>query len=477
MRSALSSRQLWIALIVCALSATLCQSAVADEGEGPLAVPITYQFNDPNPWVQDSVYSVHQTANATLMLRHPAREEPRFDKPTWYAGQETEQRLVRVRRATRPVLVKPGAGDFEPGQRERRGRPGRPFYVSYDDIETELVRGEDDRRVAGEETHHYKLNIAYQSTRTDAAGEVVEQKTHRYEHHLWVAEHLPYASSFALPLRVMGRLFVDNEESRLGEYILDQLRPELVEKGLVLRVEFRPVGHARASYVLEADEFERAAPQAASLPSYPIVDDATFARILPLSLVSSMLAPADDEEAAASSFELSVSGDLSADINGTAVYGTNDNGDFALLLSLPSKFGDSKLDGDEELFLLLLRPMHGLPSEGGYTVGNAAGDLEAMSRAEIEEISELFTVMAVVRKPGPDGEPPTVYAMLDVDSGEVEIGQADEALSGELRLELSGIELGDKARPVSLELSGRFDARQGLDNVGSSQITRVLIRE
>jgi hypothetical protein len=477
MRTALSSRQFWIALIVCALCAALCQPAFAGEDDESLAVPITYQFNDPNPWVQDSVYSVHQTANTTLMLRHPAREKPRFDKPTWYAGAETDQRLVRVRRAARPVLVKPGAGDFEPGTKERRGRPGHPFYVSYDDIETELVRGDDDREVAGEETRHYKLRVAYKSTRFDADGEVVEQDTHRYEHHLWVAEHLPYAASFALPLRVMGRLFVDNEETRLGEYILDQLRPELVDKGLVLRVEFRPLGHSRPSYVLEADEFEKAEPKATALPSYPIVDDATFARILPLSLVSSMLEPADDEAAAASSFELSVGGDVSADMSGTAVYGTNDSGDFALLMSLPASFGDSSVDDGEELFLLLLRPMHGLPSEGDYSVGNAAGDLDSLSRAEIEEISELFTVMAVVRKPAPDGDHPTVYAMLEVDSGEVEIAEAEEGLSGELRLKLSGIELGEKARAANVEINGTFEAREGLENVGSSQITRVLIRE
>ncbi|QDG53647.1 hypothetical protein FIV42_23740 [Persicimonas caeni] len=447
----------------------------------PASTAITYQFNDPNPRVKNSVYSVYQADGVTMMVRHPRQEAPQFDKPTWYANAATDGRLVRVLQAHRPVLVKPGSGGYKPGTRERRRRRDDVSYVAYDNLETKLVRGEKDRKIAGQKTHHYILHLGFEGTRFDDTGEKVEQKKLAYEHHLWIAEDLPYSPAFAQPFRIIGRLFVGDDGTKLGEYIYDQVRPELEAKGLVLGMEFRQKGEKAAKYRLEAERFGKAKARKATLPEYPIIDQKTFAKITPLSFVSRMVAPSDEEAAGKSSFELSYKGDAKGDIEGTAVWGTNTHGDFALLLSLPSKFGSEQGAAAEgasskEIFLLLMRPMHGRPEEGEYEVANVVDDIESLSKEELEALSQKFTVMAVIRERKKDAEHPDIYALTEAAEGKVTVSKGEEGLQGTIELELNGIALSTDASKASIEVKASFSARKALDNVGSSTITQVLTR-
>lgn len=442
----------------------------------PAESPITYRFNDPNPRVKNSVYSVYQADGHTLMVRHPRKEAPQFDNPTWYANEATDGRLVRVLQAHRPVLVKPGSGDYKPGTRERRRRREEVTYVSYDNLETKLVRGEADRTIAGQKTRHYVLQVSFDGTRFDEAGEELENKEIAYEHHIWIAEHLPYSPAYALPFRIIGRLFVGDDSTKLGEYVYDQVRPKLRKKGLVLRMEFRRKGANTAKYTLEAEAFDKAKTRSAKLPSYPIVDQKTFAELVPSSIVSRMLEPSDDEAAKKSSFKLSYSGDASGKLEGTAVWGTNIHGDFALLLSLPKAFDDSEGEPDRKIFLLLMRPMHGRPEKGDYEVANVVDDIDALSKEELEELSKKFTVMCVIRERKKEAQHPDVYAFIEATAGKVKISKGEEGLTGTLEIELEGVALSTEANTASVKIEASFLAQKALENVGSSTITQVLRR-
>jgi hypothetical protein len=447
-------------------------TSTPDDG---LGLPLTYQLNDPNPRVRNSVYSVYQTSDVTLMVRHPVRETPRFDEPTWYASKASDGQLMRVLQAHRPVLVKSGSGGYKPGAKERRRRGNKVFFVTHDKLETELVRGEDDRKVAGQQTNHYILKINFRERRVDAAGEEIEQKTQAYEHHLWVAEHLSYSAAYALPYRLVGRLFVDDDATMLGEYILDQVSSKLRDKGMVLRMEFRGEGATKPKYVLEASGLSKAEPRSVKLPSYPMIDEQTYARLAPVTIVSQMLEPADAQLASQSKFELEYSGDAQGKIEGAAVWGANKHGDFALLLSMPVKFGQTSDDGPEkEIFLLLMRPMHGLPAAGEYSIANVAGDLESLSTEELEKLSQKFTVMGVIRDRSTGALYPDVYSLISAENGEVSIVDDEESLSGELRLQVKGIALSDRASEATIEIKASFNAKKALENVGSSTITQVL---
>jgi hypothetical protein len=461
----------------------------ASQPSDGVSLPMTYHFNDPNPRVKNSIYSVYQTSDVTLMVRHPSREAPRFDEPTWYASEASGGQLMRVLQAHRPVLVKSGSGDYKPGVKERRRRGKEVSFVTHDQLETKLVRGEDDREVAGQKTNHYILKINFRGRRLDADGEELETKNHVYEHHLWIAEHLPYSSAYALPFRLVGRLFVDDDASKLGEYILGQVRPKLRDKGMVLRMEFRAKGASKPKYVLEASGLSKTKDLAATLPSYPIIDEQTYARLAPVTIVSQMLEPADEKLASESSFELSYSGDATGKLEGSAVWGTNTHGDFALLLSVPMSFGQSGKPGQgrtvgegsgegpkKEIFLLLMRPMHGRPEAGEYSVGQVEGDLESLSTDELEALSEKFTVMGVIRDRTKDAANPDVYTLLSAESGEVTFVEDEESLSGKLQLKASGIALSDRASEATIEIEASFNAKKALENVGSSTITQVLNR-
>ncbi len=470
--------------IVCLIAAAWALAGVGGEAgaqtesDSKPAAPITYQFNDPNPRVKNSVYAVYQADGVTMMVRHPRQENPQFDKPTWYASEATDGRLVRVLQAHRPVLVKPGSGDYKPGTKERRRRRSDVYYVAYDELETKLVRGEDDREVAGKKTQHYVLHVSFEGKLFDEEGETLEQEKYAHEHHLWVAKDLPYSPAFALPFRIIGRLFVADDSTKLGEYIYDQVRPKLRDKGLVMRMEFRQKGQKTAKYVLEAERIARAKDRSAKLPSYPIVDEASFASITPLTIVSRMLEPADEKAAKESSFELTYSGDASGTVKGTAVWGTNKHGDFALLLSLPMKFGDGG-GGEaatEQLFLLLMRPMHGRPEKGEYEVADVVDDIESLSTDELERLSEQFTVMGVIRETRKDAAHPDVYALTEAKAGTITVSEETDQLDGKLSLELRGLALSDKASEATVDIEATFSAKKALENVGSSTITQVLTR-
>lgn len=458
-------------------------SNASTASDDKVEAPIAYQFNDPNPWVKNSVYTVYQTGEDTVVVRHPAAQKLRFDTfdpskaSTWYAGKASDGQIARVLQAQRPVLVKPNAGDYQPGKREQRRGRGGVSYVSYDKLETKLVRGGDDREIAGHPTHHYVLKVSYRSTRFDAHGEQTGRKNHAFEHQLWIAEDLPYSPAFALPYRVIGRLFVEDDDTSLGEYVLGQVRDKIRQKGLVLGMEFRRKGDTKAQYKMEASALRKPRTKLAKLPAYPVVDDATFSKIAPVTILSRMLEPTDAKAARESTFELTYSGASDGKIKGTAVYGTNEHGDFALLLRFPLNSGaDSASQPRRQLFLLLMRPMHGLPAKGEYAVGDMADDLETLPDEKLEELSKLFTVMGVVREQRDGDEYPTIYALLDVDEGGVSVSDGEKGLEGSIDLKLEGVELADDVSPAKLHLKASFQAREGLANVGSSKITQVLTR-
>ncbi|MFP4600354.1 MAG: hypothetical protein ACLFVJ_19015 [Persicimonas sp.] len=441
------------------------------------AEPMTYRFNDPNPRINTSVYSVYQADDITLMTRHPEREEPQFDNPSWFATEATDGRMVRGHEAQRPVLVKPDAGDYRPGAAEKRGGPESSWTMTYDDLDTEWVRGDDDREIAGQPTEHHILKVSYRGTR-EAAGSKDREESFSYEHHFWSAPQREFSPAFAVPFRLMGRLFVDDDSTRLGEYIFESVREELSKKGLVLRVEFRVADADKPKYTLEVDRLEPAEQRSVELPSHPIVDEQTFARITSATMVSRMIEPSDPEAARESRFEVEFGGELSGASTGRAVYGVNEHGDFTLLLSFTVDTDEGQGDsGRRKLSLLLMRPMHGQPTAGDYEVENVADDIDALSKEQLQELSKFFTVMAVVRQDKADGEHPDVYALLDADDGELTIADDEEALSGEIDLKLRGLCLSEEAREVKVEIRGSFDAKEGLDNVGSSRITQVLSRD
>ncbi len=441
------------------------------------AEPVTYRFNDPNPRINTSVYSVYQADDITLMTRHPEREEPQFDNPSWFATEATDGRMVRVHKAQRPVLVEPDAGDYRPGTAENRGGPGSSWTMTYDELDTEFVRGDHDREIAGQPAEHHILKVSFRGTR-EGVGSKDKEERFSYEHHFWSAPQREFSPAFAVPFRLMGRLFVEDDSSKLGEYIFESVREELSKKGLVLRAEFHVAGADKPRYTLEVDQLEPAEKRAVELPSYPIVDEQTFGRITSATMVSRMIEPSDLDAARESRFEVEFGGELSGASTGRAVYGVNEHGDFTLLLRFAVDTGDEPDEsGRRTLSLLLMRPMHGQPSAGDYEVENVADDIDALSKEQLQELSQFFTVMAVVRQDKADGEHPDIYALLDVDDGELNIADDEEALSGEIDLKLRGLCLSDEAREVRVEIRGSFDAKEGLDNVGSSRITQVLIRE
>ncbi len=439
-----------------------------------LTLPIAYEFNDPNPWVKNSVYTVYQTDKDTVVLRHPNGEPPKFDHfdpsrtSAWYAGKASGQKIARVLEVHRPVLVRPAVGDYKPGMRERRhGRNGVSF-VAYDGLHTELVRGDAERTIAGHKTHAYLLKIRFQGTRFDKSGKKLGQKNYAYAHRLWIAEDLPYSPAFALPFRVIGRLFVEDDDTRLGEYILNQVRDDIRQKGLVLGVEFRREGAKKPLYQMQASALRRPKTKLAEMPSYPVIDDDMFSKIAPVTILSHMLEPTDKKAAAASHFELSYSGDAKGKVRGTAVYGTNEHGDFALLLRVPLP-AHGKKQPRRQVFLLLMRPMHGNPAKGDYQVSNAVDDLDSLPDEKLEELSQLFTVMGIVRAKSRHAKYPNVFALLDVKKGAVTISSDEDGLTGKLELKLDGVELSDKVSHATLTFTGTFHATEALENVGFEQ--------
>lgn len=465
----------------CLLAAALFVSAHAgihatahgQDGDDSEPSALIYQFEDPNPWARGSVYSVYQDADVTAMTHHAQDEAPEFDAAEWFAAEETGERLVQLKKMDRPVLVESSAGDFEEGD-ARRATDGEGA-VAFDDVDTSLERTGERREIAGREVVEHRFEVRFEQERTDADGQA-DEETHAYDHRLWIAEDLPHSPAFTLPFRQMDRAFVA-EDAALGEYVVERLADEIGDEGLVLGVEFRQEGADEAGPTLEAERVERVDPREVRLPDHPVVDRRTFEKVGPATVVSRVLEPTGAAELDESRFELNGRGAIEQTLEGASTFGVNEQGDFSLLLK-------GTLDGEEapddaeslEVFLLLMRPMHGEPDDGAYRVADAVDDIEGSSREELEERSEHFNVMAVFRKKGADSDRPDMYAFVEVEKGTVETQQEEAGLTGELSLELTGVELSDDTDAVDLELDGEFRAVPGLENVGSSRITQVLSR-
>jgi hypothetical protein len=363
-------------------------------------------------------------------------------------------------------------------------------------LETRLVPSDAHREIAGRRTRGYDLKIEFRGRRLDADGGVVERKDYAYAHRLWIAEELPYSPAFALPFRVIGRLFVEDGRSGLGEFILDRIRDDLRAKGLVLGMEFRRDGGEKPLFRMYASELRRAEEPIESLPAFPAVNEQVVAKFVPMTQLSRVIEPTDAAAVAASSLALTCGEKQNPEnprpeLAGNAVFGVNQRGDFALLLRIPSTAASEQKTSDKEIFVLLMRPMHGLPGPGEYRVAEMPDEIESLSAEKLEKLSQAFTAIAVIREQAPDAKYPTIYGLWTVKSGKVTIaGPSDElstaeneakadkkrrlSLSGNIVLSLAGVKLGAEATDVTVEFRGTFTARQGLKNVGSSKITRVL---
>lgn len=465
---------------------------------------IAFEFGDPNPWVENSVYSVYVDPSNTVVWRSAPAAPTKIDPlnpaisdlgPSnfWYAGGQTNGCVGRAFLAQRPLLVCPDTETYQPGERERRDGPNGAVFLVYDDLEVDLKRTNSEREIAGRTTRAYALTLSYSARRLDREGNEVGREELAYAHRLWVAEDLPYSPAFTVPFRAMGRLFVEDQRTGLGEYIVATLHQALHQKGLVLGVEMRRKGVEKPLYSMEAKRLVRGSRRLEQPVDYPVMEQSDFHRLLSMLALDDVVKSVDEDAPSRSDFSATIGAQTSAPMPGSAVYGSNSSGDFALILRVPStKWGD-KGASERELFLLIMRPTHGLPQPGDYQAANLPKDLELLPVAEIEEVSEVFTVLAMVREKHADRPHPTIHALWRVKSGELAFAGPDEAprpkkhagkrmppeprpgtLAGRVALTLTGITLGDDARPVELKIAGAFLAAEGLENVGTSKISQLL---
>lgn len=486
------------------LCATSGISVAEDNAQVAAETTIAFEFNDPNPWVKNATYSVYHDAENTVVWRTPLGEKSPFNpmQPDlsdlagtsfWYAGQASKGRIGRTFMAKRPVLVRADSDDYKPGAQERRIGPDGAYFVVYDELKMNLERTDSRRVIAGRDTREYTMELSFLARRIDRDGEEVTRKKMAYRHRLWLAEAFPYSPAFSVPFRSLGRLFIEDRRSGLGEYILTQVHQKLRDKGLVLGVELRKKGVSKPLYRLEAQNLRLGTKPLQETLAYPVMKQSVFTKFLSMLSLNSIVKGVDSRATKESDFAVKM-GQRSDDLlRGTAVFGSNARGDFALLLRVDPSVSQQEISGEKELFLLLMRPMHGSPAPGTYKAAEMPEHIETLSSEKLEKLSEYFTVMALVRDQAPGEKYPVFHALWTVESGEITIAGADGVknnsnkprekaasganaarLSGHLKLKLSGIKLADRAEKVDIEIEGSFLATEGLENVGSSRITQVL---
>src|SRR5690554_2310598 len=330
---------------------------------------ITFEFNDPNPWVKGSVYSVYVDPGNTLVWRSSAAAPTKIDPlnpaisglgPSnfWYAGSQTNGCMGRAFFAQRPLLVCPDAETYQPGERERRDGPNGAVFLVYDDLKFDLQRTNLEREIAGRTTRAYALALSYSARRLDREGNVVGREDLAYAHRLWVAEDLPYSPAFEVPFRAMGRLFVDEQRSGLGEYIVATLHEALHQKGLVLGVDLRRKGVEKPLYSMEAKRLGRGSRMLNQPDGYPVMEQTDFHRFLSMLALDDVVKSVDEDAPSRSDLSATIGAQNTAPMTGSAVFGSNSSGDFALILRVPStKWGGGDMGARErELFLLIMRP-------------------------------------------------------------------------------------------------------------------------
>lgn len=497
----------WVVLIL--LGSVSSVFAQQDPGKTPLKKTpdgaISFEFNDPNPWVhKDATYSVYIDAQNTIIWRSSGGADVKIDpmKPTladleatgfWYAGEASNGALGRVFVAERPILVRPDSAPYKFGVHQRRDGPDGAHFVVYDALKLELKRGHLQREIAGRPTQAYGLTVEYRARHLDRDAKEVARQLMAYEHRLWVAEDLPNSPAFSVPFRSMGRLFVEERRPGIGEHIAAWVDQQLRDKGLVLGVEMRRKGGERPLYVLEATNFKMRTPIPEKPPIYPVMEQSEFHKFLSLLSLRDILGMVDAGAAQESEFSAKLGAESASTLAGSAVYGSNADGDFALLFRVsPEQLGESA-SANKELFLLIMRPMHGQPQPGTYQAAQMPENIASLSPEELEALSAFFTVIGLVREQTPGARSPGFHALWGVKSGEITFVGPDhkadsgkkargkagsklrsKSLSGRIELTLSGVKLGVDAQPADLRIEGTFTAADGLENVGSSKITQAL---
>src|SRR5690554_3117698 len=497
----------WVLLIL--LGSVSSVFAQQNPGKTPLEKTpngaISFEFNDPNPWVsKDSRYSVYIDAKNTVIWRSSGANDAQIDpmNPTiadleatsfWYAGEASNGAIGRVFVAERPILVRPDTAGYKLGERERRDGPNGAYFVVYDELKLELKRSNLQREISGRSTQAYALTVEFQARHLDRNAKEIERELLAYEHRLWVAEDLASSPAFSVPFRSMGRLFIEERRPGVGEHIVARIHEKLRDKGLVLGVEMRRKGVERPLYVMEATNLKTSAQILENPPGYPVMEESEFHKFLSLLSLRDLVGMVDVAAAQESDFAAKLGAKSATALAGAAVYGSNTHGDFALLFRVPPTQLDKSGPGEKELFLLIMRPMHGQPEPGTYQAAQMPENIALLSPEELEELSEFFTVIGLVREQTPGADYPVFHALWSVRTGEITIAGPDnktttrnetraksgsslhpKRLSGRIELQLAGVKLGDGAQPVDLRIEGIFTATEGLENVGSSKITQAL---
>jgi hypothetical protein len=447
------------------------------------STPLFYEINSPlydgtphkvTIYQQDDfAVGVHNPADQSALGKGKnARPGLVGEGPPFAALPGLDGRLLKGQRLNRWYFRIPELEELEVGRRYTETiDPADPRESPYqrqwwiENFEIRWRDGDNDRVIAGFDTHHVVVETSYDYYWEDGNDAEPQHERTESRRDFWFTGAHPFSPLQLLPHRHLNDsrfvFFGRKGASRANEHAYRQLLPRLRDAGMLVgtRIEFADRTETIELQRIETDrdvDVDR-------YRSWPRIPESREDGAVGALMMREMIRDATDANPA-SELRLVTEKDSQA-LPATASFQVTQRGDLAIALTFEADDGASGM-------LLLLRAHHGRPEPGDYATASIIdrGEMGAMTIEELQAYALDFQAFGVLE----DAEGKlTTYTSLG--EGGIKLTRSEEqGLAGRFDIQVRAVELYGSGDSEPRRLSGKFDATRPLEGRMVSPVTQML---